>query len=589
MAGNKTSSVIAAHRAIYQGRLNKIAKVKFEKKYDSLTESQTQTVDSQFEKDFPDSVITKENYFNTQEIINIIKSVAPKKKQRNNTVTEKKKDIKMNSDKVNLEFLKSHLWKAADILRGSLDASEFRQPVMTLLFLKRLNDRFEENVEKLIKQGKSEKEANQDFRHDFYIPNEARWEPLSNIRSKVGQKIDEVCKSIERANPKLDGVLTNTKYSDPKKYPDDRLANLISHFNQPRLRNSDLEKEDIFGDAYEYLLEQFADATKKKGGEFFTPREVVKLLVNLVEPKEGMKICDPTCGSGGMLIVSRRHVEKHGGNPRNLVLDGQESNYGNLAMCKMNMVLHGISDFNIEYGDSLANPKLVNGGRLKLYDRVLANFPFSMDWDNKGAEKDAYNRFRFGVAPAKDKADFAFIQHMFSHLNEKGQAAIICSQGVLFRGGVESQIRQGMIAEDIIEGVVALPEKLFFGTGIPGCVLILNRNKPENRKNKIMFIYAAKDYLDGKNRNKLRDSDIEKISSAFQKFKGIDKYCHVTERDELEENEFNLNVPRYVDISEPEEEIDIQETIDELKKLGEEKEKIEVNVKQDLKELGFKI
>ena len=156
---------------------------------------------------------------------------------------------------------------------------------------------------------------------------------------------------------KLDGVLTNTKYADPRKYPDDRLAALISHFNQPRLRNSDLEKEDIFGDAYEYLLEQFADATKKKGGEFFTPREVVKLLVNLVEPKEGMRICDPTCGSGGMLIVSRRHVEKHGGDPRNLVLDGQESNYGNLAMCKMNMVLHGIPDFNIEYGDVLIKSK----------------------------------------------------------------------------------------------------------------------------------------------------------------------------------------------------------------------------------------
>lgn len=493
------------------------------------------------------------------------------------------------AEKLTLEALKSHLWKAADILRGSLDASEYREPVMTILFLKRLNDRFEENVEKLVADGKTEKEANQDFRHDFFVPKEARWEKLSTVRSKVGEKIDEICRLIEKTNPKLDGVLTATKYSDPRKYPDDNLANLISHFNSPRLRNSDLEKEDIFGDAYEYLLEQFADATKKKGGEFFTPREVVNLLVNLVDPKEGMKICDPTCGSGGMLIVSRHHVELNKGNPRNLVLDGQESNYGNLAMCKMNMVLHGISDFTIEYGDTLSNPKQVEGGKLKTYDKVLANFPFSMNWDNKGAEKDPYNRFRFGIPPAKDKADFAFIQHMYAQLNENGQAAIVCSQGILFRGNVESKIREGLINEDAIEAIIAIPEKLFFGTAIPACVIILNKNKPTKRKNKIIFIYGTKDYFEDKNRNKLRDIDIEKIVNAFKNFKDIDQYCHVAEIDELKENEFNLNVTRYVDISEPDEQIDIQATIDELKILDKEREIIESRVTMDLKELGFKV
>ena len=289
--------------------------------------------------------------------------------------------------KVTLESLKAHLWKASDILRGSLDATEYRQPVMTLLFLKRLNDRFEENVENLVGEGKSEGEANLEFYHDFYVPDDARWKNLQGVRSKVGEKIDELCKKIEVANPKLDGVLTSTKYSDPRKYPDDQLANLVSHFNEPGLRNSDLEKEDIFGDAYEYLLEQFADATKKKGGEFFTPREVVSLLVSIVDPKEGMRICDPTCGSGGMLIMSRKHVEQKKGNPRNLVLDGQESNYGNLAMCKMNMVLHGIPHFTIEYGDVLSKPLHVDGGRLQTYDKVLANFPFSMDWGQQGGRK----------------------------------------------------------------------------------------------------------------------------------------------------------------------------------------------------------
>lgn len=210
-----------------------------------------------------------------------------------------------NPSKITFDFLKSHLWSAADILRGSLDASEYRQPVMTLLFLKRLNDTFEENAEKLIKQGKSEKEAYENKnRHYFFIPKNARWSVLSSAAENIGEKIDDVCRLIERENQDLDGVLTNTKYNDKRKYPDDKLRALISHFNSPRLRNEDLEKEDIFGDAYEYLLAEFADATKKRGGEFFTPRELVTLLVNLVDPKEGMKICDPTVGSGSLLLKS---------------------------------------------------------------------------------------------------------------------------------------------------------------------------------------------------------------------------------------------------------------------------------------------
>jgi type I restriction enzyme M protein len=312
---------------------------------------------------------------------------------------------------------------------------------MTLLFVKRLNDTYEENSERLIKEGKSQKEAYENKnRHYFFIPKQARWSVLSETSENIGEKIDLLCRVIERENPDLDGVLTNTTYNDKRKYPDDRLRKLLSHFNSPRLRNSDLESTDIFGDAFEYLLEQFADETKKSGGNFFTPKEIVRLLVNLVEPKEGMSICDPTCGSGGMLIESMKYVVQHGGNSRNLVLEGQEANYGTLGMCKMNMVLHGLVDFKIEYGDTLGKPKLIEGGKLKTYDKVLANFPFSMDWDNKIAARDPYNRFKFGIPPEKDKADFAFIQHMFSSLNRKGEAAIICSQGILFRGNEEEEI-----------------------------------------------------------------------------------------------------------------------------------------------------
>ena len=501
------------------------------------------------------------------------------------------------SEKVTLEALKSHLWKAADILRGSLDAQEYRQPVMTILFLKRLNDLFEENVEKLVKEGNSQKKAEQKFRHKFFVPETARWNVLADAPSNLGEIIDNVCRDIEKEVPKLEGVLTNTKYNDKRKYPDDKLRKLIAHFNELSLKNQNLEKEDIFGDAYEYLLETFADETKKKGGEFFTPREIVQLLVNITKPQEGMKISDPTCGSGGMLVLSRKYVKDHGGNIEDLVLDGQESNYGNFGMCKMNLVLHGMENFRIKFGDTLVEPKLVEGGALRKYDRVLANFPFSMDWDNSTASKDPWNRFAYGIAPAKDKADYAFILHMLSSLNEKGQACIICSQGVLFRGGEEGKIRKNMIVGskennlqgDVIEGIIALPQKMFWGTSIPACILVLNKHKSAKRKNKIIFIYGAKDFEEGKNRNKLRKEDITKIVSAFDKFEDIDKYCHIADIAELEENEFNLNVPRYVDISEPEEQIDIQEAYDNLKKTYSEQDKLKKLVEADLKELNIKL
>ena len=238
-----------------------------------------------------------------------------------------------NPNKITFAFLKSHLWNAADVLRGSLDANEYIQPIMTLLFLKRLNDQFEEKAKDLEKKCKSKEDAGEDpDRHLFFVPKNARWYVLSNTFENIGEKIDKVCSIIEQNNPQLEGVLTNTIYNDKKRFPDDVLLQLVSHFNKKCLSNSDLENEDIFGQAYEYLLEQFADSAGKKAGEFFTLREVVKLLVELVEPKERMKICDPTCGSGGMLIWSSNYIEEHNGNPNNLTLHGQERNYGNYGM-----------------------------------------------------------------------------------------------------------------------------------------------------------------------------------------------------------------------------------------------------------------
>ena len=494
-----------------------------------------------------------------------------------------------DTKKLDLETLKSHLFGAADILRKQLNPEEYRPVTMAVLFIKKLNDEYESNVQKLKAKGKSEAEARKAFNHTFVIPDDANWKELFGTTKSIGSKLNKIARRIEEENDRLAGVLTASKFDDKNNFPDNIMEELLIHFNKYDLSIDNLVKPDVFGDAYEYLLAEFASETKKKGGQFYTPHEVVRLLVLLIQPKEGMKICDPTCGSGGMLVQSWSFVKEKKGNTDNLTLHGQESNYSTVGMSKMNLVLHGVSSFRIEHGDVLENPLLQEGGKLFSYDRILANFPFSENWKAQGKENDPYDRFRLGIPPAKDKADFAFIQHMYSTLNEKGKAAIISSQGVLFRGGVEAAIRKGLFDEDAVEAIIALPEKLFFGTGIPGCILLLNKNKPKERKGKILFVYAAKDYQEEKNRNILRVQDMEKIVSAVNDFKDVDRYCHVAEKDEIEENEYNFNVPRYVDISEPEEPIDIQKTIDEIKKLDKEREGLEKKVNADLKELGFKV
>jgi type I restriction enzyme M protein len=495
-------------------------------------------------------------------------------------VKSKKKLIKEEEipEILTLDFLKRHLLEACNILRGKLDANEFRIPIISIMFLRRLNDVFVENAEKLIKDGKTKEQAYEEsFRHNFFVPKEARWEALAIKQQGTRERVNKICRIIEDHNPPLDGVLTATILNDPKKYPDNKMWQLVTHFNFPPLGNQNLEKEDIFGQAYEHLLKEFADSSGKKAGEFFTPRALVKLLVNLVKPNEKMKICDPTVGSGGMLIVARRYVEKHGGDPTNLILDGQENNFGNLAMAKMNMILHGVVDFDLQYGDALSEPKLIDNGKLRKYDIVLANYPFSQNWNEDGnAVNDPYHRFDYGIPPSAKRADFAFIQHMLSSLNEKGRAAIVSSLGVLFRGS-EEEIRKNFVLGDIkknlqgdvIEGIIALPKDLFYATGIPGCIVILNKNKPKERKNKIIMIYAWNEYTETKEGKILNQSNIERIVSAFEDFKNIKKFCYVANvDDDITENNFNLNIARYIDVSKPEEVIDVPQTIENISKLN---------------------
>ncbi len=494
-------------------------------------------------------------------------------------------------EKINLERLKAHLWKSADILRGHIDAADYKNYIFGLLFLKRLSDVFEEEVERIIDETGDQKLALEDRDyHDFFVPERSRWKYLQSLTQDLGSAIDKANDALEEENPEaLEGVLSAVTFNDKDKLPDHILSQLINHFSALPLKNEDLEKPDILMDAYEYLIAQFASSAGKKGGEFYTPKEVVEVLVEILDPKERMRICDPACGSGGMLIQSVYHLREKGQNPKNIGLFGQEINVGTWAICKMNLLLHGLPSAVVKRSDTLRQPQLLSGGKLKQFDIVIANPPFSLkNWGYETAQNDPYKRFRFGIPP-KGYGDYAFVQHMIATVNSAGKVGVVLPHGVLFRGGAEEKIKIGILEEDLLEAVIGLPSKLFYGAGIPACLFILNKNKPKERRGKVFFLYGASDYQEGKKQNKLRQQDIEKIVTAFKEDRTIERYCRPVSLIEIRENDYNLNITRYIDITEEEEIIDIQKTIDELKEMKREYENIEARVSGYLKELNYKV
>ena len=497
--------------------------------------------------------------------------------------------------------LASIVWSACDTFRGAIDPAEYKNYILTMLFIKYLSDLKKDRVEALkTRYGEDTERLRRALeRERFIIPEGADFDTLYTQRDEdnIGELINEALSDIEDANKmKLDRVFRNIDFNSEAalgQTPDRnrRLKQLLEDFADPRLdlRPSVIGNRDIIGDVYEHQIGLFAADAGKKAGEFYTPAEVSTLLAKLVKAEPGDRICDPACGSGSLLIRVAKEIGEN-----DFFLAGQESNGSTWALCRMNMFLHNMDSAQIEWCDTITNPQLVEDDELMRFDVVVANPPFSLKkWGYTTAKADKYNRFYRGMPP-KSRGDYAFISHMIEiALEGKGKVGVIVPHGVLFRGGAEGTIRRKLIEENLLEAVIGLPEKLFFGTSIPAAIMVFNKARkpwkaaPTDRDRHVLFIDASQGYANGTRQNTLREEDIARVVTTFEAFEEVDKYAYPATLEELKENDFNLNIPRYVDTFEEEEDIDIPAVQEEIEELEAELAETQAKMRAYLEELGL--
>ena len=501
---------------------------------------------------------------------------------------------------ISQDAINKALWSACDTFRGTVSADTYKDFILTMLFLKYISDVWQDHYDEYKKDYGDEPELIAEMMKNerFVLPEGSSFYVLYNKRHEPanGERIDQALHALEEANgTKLrdasksvfQDISFNTDKLGEEKQKNTILRHLLEDFAKPELnlRPSRVGSLDIIGNAYEYLIKLFAAGGGQKAGEFYTPPEVSDLIAELLDPQEGDSICDPACGSGSLLMKCGRKVKERF-NSKKYALYGQEAIGSTWSLAKMNMFLHGEDNHKVEWGDTIRNPKLLDKkGGLMHFDIVTANPPFSLDkWGHDDAENDKHGRFKRGLPP-KTKGDYAFILHMIETLNAKsGRMGVVVPHGVLFRGSSEGKIRKKLIEENLLDAVIGLPEKLFYGTGIPAAILIFRKTKSDDA---VLFIDASREFKSGKNQNLLTAENIDKIVQAYQKRQSLDKYAYLATPEEIQENDFNLNIPRYVDTFEEEEEIDLMAVRKEREVLKAELEKLEVEMDGYLKELGY--